>query len=973
MARDDPSAESSPASASLSTAPTSLDTVAQTHFKCSVTVRDLERESLSRSHDHVRCFIAHDDAASLNLYIDQREGLDYLYHRLTDNIRHVYAGRGRNVNVQLSSKKRLEIVLQSDDSKQRLFELLSKIEARDTLLAKLSVYAPRASQRAASSHGRGARSFVAQKPKVTYADRSIVDVCSQRTRECIPLKTDKIKRLVTKRTSSSNPLNSQDEDAQVFLEELLNQSRQSIRARAINEYPFVGKFECDIDHRLVCMTCGKERIHTEQNQILSLDLQERTRASKQKAATIQSLLPRFFSPQEISFYCDACEGEKAVAHRTVSRLPKVLVLHLKRFQRDERDHSWTNDEPVTLEDSLLLDQYCNAEALGSALRFDEGLGSGHDQYPTIHYILDSDDEENPTQLPSNTIDLVEDSDEELQYRWAIEDSIRVQSLSQSSVSYEEHEDSTRIGDETLTDSIYEDIKALTSNDLSFMADVRDTASSSKHNPALLKDESFTNHQQRSGTSTPTMAPPKMILPELFAMTNGGNLPTPSALKPTKAEDDAKNSKGNHDRSLFKDEKDDLKKNIDGKDDFQGGNDVDGDDSDSDDEDFKRAIQASLQPCSTTSVSEKEVKEQEDRDLEEAIRRSLLDQEDNKENISPEDFDDQKKAKNEVDGDGGGKQPGKRGDMHSEGTDNSGNSGNRLSFSQPVGKRDLDLHGGGRRSGNDLKRAQLRRCSSIDVSSMMVRTRRRSGNSRSDIQIHQHTTTSSSSSSLQRTPSEYNLRSLESRVSRRDSAESSSLASKGLSTTKVTKPDTATSKKGDGIRPASVAGSTSSLGVLTPPTPTTPPKEKSAGDSRRVTSLSSPSTRRSMTTASRPAITSSGSSSTSTMPNKTTRADNSQQHADQSDPDNVATRPPGDEAERAGLYRLRAVVSKPTSGGGMNGGGSGQQAGYYLCDSLGSDGVWRCFDHQTVRRIGSWANMDQQRARIGYLAIYVHTV
>ncbi|KAF9972824.1 hypothetical protein BGZ73_003991 [Actinomortierella ambigua] len=598
----------------------------------------------------------------------------------------------------------------------------------------------------------------------------------------------------------------------------------------------------------------------------------------------------------------------------------------------------------------------------------------HDQYHAIHYVLDSDDEGFPRE-PSNIIDLVEDSDEELQYRWAIEDSIRVQSLSQSSISYEENEDSTRIGDETLTESIYEDIRALTSNDLSFMTDVQGTASLRKHGSALLEEQSLTDHQKRSGSSTPTMVPPKMILPELFAM--DGDTATPKFdNKPSKVKDGGTDPRGDNGRSLAAHKKDDRKTDVDGRGGTQEKKDDDGDGSDSDDEDFKRAIQASLQPCSQSGVSEKEIKEQEDRDLEEAIRRSLLDREDNKENISPEDLDDKKKVKKEgVDGDGGGKQSSKRRDKHTAGADS---SSNRLSFSQPVvGKRDLDLQSGGQRSGNALKRAQLRRSNTTDASTMLMSTRTRSGSSSSQAQQHASGSSSapssqSQSSSLQRSSSshfEYNLRSLESRVAKKEQIqESPPLASKRWSTTKATRSATALTapKKSDKSRPTGITSSTSSLS--TPPTPTTPTTPKSAGGSYQASSSSS----RSTASASRPPIISSGSSSTSSMPDKASHRQ-SGKHGDQAGPDGVAIQPPRGETERAGLYRLRAVVSKPSNTGSMGSSGNGQQAGYYLCDSLGSDGVWRCFDHQSVRRIGSWASMDQQRERIGYLAIYVHTV
>ncbi|KAG0226599.1 hypothetical protein BGW42_003510 [Actinomortierella wolfii] len=977
---------------------------------------------------------------------------------LTDNIRHVYAGRGRNVNVQLSTKKRLEIVLQSDENKRRLFELLSKIELRElshehfpklipkskvakvdpsaayltandvwteevemttpprlrkhgsdspltdshngkkktrsmsyrsqpapfssptyddspvewhipssplqtgyegmpeeimsqsSLLAKLSAYAPRTNQKTAVFHDQDARSSIARKSKITYADsisssrcadavlqailglevikqelrrshwltvidnkdclfKSIVDVCLQRTRECIPLKTDNIKRHVIKRSSSSNPLNSQDEDAHVFLEELLNQSRQDIRSRITNEYPFVGKFECDIDHRLVCTTCGEERTHTEQNQILSLDLQERSRGSLENISA---------TPSDGFPSSDGSRYSSNSPSRSYHTRASTLSSHLS-----------PSSDP-------------------SDLAFDGCF----DHYPT-DYVSDSGGEDSLSRLQPTPVDLAEDSDEELQYRWAIEDSIRVQSLSQSSISNEEL---NWAGDETLTESIYEDIRALTSNDLSFMSDVREVA------PTLSRNSA--DSSRRSGTSTPTTRSTKMILPELFAMTSNNPTPTHDLLKKPKEEIDTKEER-KCGGGLLKVEKDNPKRGSDDKNSNLGGKDDDDDNSDDDDEDLKLAIQASLQPSSPPPISEKEIKEQEDRDLEEAIRRSLLDQEDNKENISPDEFDGHKKSKKDgTDDDGEGKKPSKR---RSKGA-KAMNDGN-LSFSQPVGKRDLEPQSSGRRSGSDLKRIQLRRSNTTDVSSMLMSTRTRSGGSSNSSQIHQHATATSTSysssqpfpSSLQRASSghfEYNLRSLESRVTKGNNV-----------TSKSTKSATATPSNGEQSRSLNPVRSGSGKSASSPSAATASKKADSSG--QFACNSSSPS-RRTSATVSRVRKSDSGSSSASSVPEKKTQKGGNQQQQQQSEdsvPDGVAVRPPSDETERAGLYRLRAVVSKPTSGNSTSG---GHQAGHYLCDSLGSDGIWRCFDQQTVRRIGSWANMELQRERIGYLAIYVHT-
>ncbi len=137
------------------------------------------------------------------------------------------------------------------------------------------------------------------------------------------------------------------QDAHEFLTDILDfmqaELRQS-RAKHVPEGPAAAdippicptalNFRCVIEHRHVCCECDRESKRRELHHDLSLDLPRtgdpRTTGCS-SAVPIQQLFDGYFAAETIEKTCESCGAKTAVVHKALVTLPRVLVLHLKRF------------------------------------------------------------------------------------------------------------------------------------------------------------------------------------------------------------------------------------------------------------------------------------------------------------------------------------------------------------------------------------------------------------------------------------------------------------------------------------------------------------------------------------------------------------------------------------------------------------------------------------------------------------------
>ncbi|XP_078083876.1 ubiquitin carboxyl-terminal hydrolase 37 isoform X2 [Mustelus asterias] len=93
--------------------------------------------------------------------------------------------------------------------------------------------------------------------------------------------------------------------------------------------PIVSNVEFEVLHTIGCKICCESVTKREQFNDLSIDLPRRKKLLPPRS--IQDSLDLFFRAEEIEYSCEKCNGKTAVVTHKFSRLPRVLILHLKRY------------------------------------------------------------------------------------------------------------------------------------------------------------------------------------------------------------------------------------------------------------------------------------------------------------------------------------------------------------------------------------------------------------------------------------------------------------------------------------------------------------------------------------------------------------------------------------------------------------------------------------------------------------------
>ncbi|XP_067890868.1 ubiquitin carboxyl-terminal hydrolase 37 isoform X2 [Heterodontus francisci] len=108
-------------------------------------------------------------------------------------------------------------------------------------------------------------------------------------------------------------------------------SRACHEAGAARVYtcPIVSNVEFEVLHTIDCKICCESVTKREQFNDLSIDLPRRKKLLPPRS--IQDSLDLFFRAEEIEYSCEKCNGKSAIVTHKFSRLPRVLILHLKRY------------------------------------------------------------------------------------------------------------------------------------------------------------------------------------------------------------------------------------------------------------------------------------------------------------------------------------------------------------------------------------------------------------------------------------------------------------------------------------------------------------------------------------------------------------------------------------------------------------------------------------------------------------------
>ncbi|KAI4878712.1 hypothetical protein NFI96_013483 [Prochilodus magdalenae] len=178
--------------------------------------------------------------------------------------------------------------------------------------------------------------------------------------------------------------------------------------------PVTVNMEFEVQHTITCKSCGEVVTKREQFNDLSIDLPRRKKTLPLRS--IQDSLDLFFRMEEIEYSCEKCSGKAATVTHKFSRLPRVLILHLKRYSYNAQlSLNSKLGQQVLIPKYLTLLSHCtentrpplslgwNAQtALSRTLKTSQSVNSSTLRKCSLRFestgsiLCDSDSEEDPT-------------------------------------------------------------------------------------------------------------------------------------------------------------------------------------------------------------------------------------------------------------------------------------------------------------------------------------------------------------------------------------------------------------------------------------------------------------------------------------------------------------------------------------------------------------------------------------------------
>ncbi|XP_072572775.1 uncharacterized protein [Paramormyrops kingsleyae] len=121
---------------------------------------------------------------------------------------------------------------------------------------------------------------------------------------------------------------------------------QAWEGAAMYACPVEGNLSFQMLCQRTCTSCGAQSSRTEDFTSLSLDVLPHL--------SVEDLLKNYFKDSEVEFRCATCRGSHAVLSWTFITLPRVLVLHMKRFSFTPQFQLVKVQDPVLLRREISL-------------------------------------------------------------------------------------------------------------------------------------------------------------------------------------------------------------------------------------------------------------------------------------------------------------------------------------------------------------------------------------------------------------------------------------------------------------------------------------------------------------------------------------------------------------------------------------------------------------------------------------------
>ncbi|XP_004485051.2 ubiquitin carboxyl-terminal hydrolase 29 [Dasypus novemcinctus] len=138
--------------------------------------------------------------------------------------------------------------------------------------------------------------------------------------------------------------------------ELFPQISASEAATKVFVCPVVTNFEFELQRSIICKGCSQVIFKKELSNYLSINLPQETRSLP---SSIQYFFDLFFKAEELEYNCEKCKHKNSVAMYKFSRLPRVLIIHLKRYCFNDVWLLVKDDQQIDIPKYLCLSCHCD--------------------------------------------------------------------------------------------------------------------------------------------------------------------------------------------------------------------------------------------------------------------------------------------------------------------------------------------------------------------------------------------------------------------------------------------------------------------------------------------------------------------------------------------------------------------------------------------------------------------------------------
>lgn len=122
--------------------------------------------------------------------------------------------------------------------------------------------------------------------------------------------------------------------------------------------PVANNFEFELTRSIFCKACGFTVFRKEPSSYLSISIPQELKGLN---LSIQSSFDLFFKEEELEHRCEKCMYNRSVAVHKFGRLPRVIIIHLKRYTFTE-SQVVKDEQHVIISKFLKLSHHCNKNA-----------------------------------------------------------------------------------------------------------------------------------------------------------------------------------------------------------------------------------------------------------------------------------------------------------------------------------------------------------------------------------------------------------------------------------------------------------------------------------------------------------------------------------------------------------------------------------------------------------------------------------